>query len=53
MLFINLSVLITTSSMFIIVESGSTKADWVVVRSKDDTQFFKTAGINPATDRTA
>lgn len=49
MLFINLSVLITTSSMFIIVESGSTKADWVVVRSKDDTQFFKTAGINPAT----
>ena len=35
--------------MFIIVESGSTKADWVVVRSKDDTQFFKTPGINPAT----
>ena len=35
--------------MFIIVESGSTKADWVVVRSKDDTQFFKTQGINPAT----
>ncbi len=35
--------------MFIIVESGSTKADWVVVRGKDDTQFFKTQGINPAT----
>lgn len=35
--------------MFIIVESGSTKADWVVVQGKDDTKFFKTQGINPAT----
>jgi len=35
--------------MFIIVESGSTKADWVVVHDRDNTVFYKTAGINPAT----
>lgn len=35
--------------MFIIVESGSTKADWVVVHDRENTVFYKTAGINPAT----
>ncbi len=35
--------------MFIIVDSGSTKADWVVVHDKDSAVFYKTAGINPAT----
>ncbi|MBK9736717.1 MAG: hypothetical protein IPO92_17860 [Saprospiraceae bacterium] len=35
--------------MFIIVESGSTKADWVIVRDSKNFQFFKTEGINPAT----
>ncbi|MBC7884680.1 MAG: hypothetical protein H7X99_04355 [Saprospiraceae bacterium] len=35
--------------MFLIVESGSTKADWVVVNDNFTTLFFKTDGINPAT----
>lgn len=35
--------------MFIIVESGSTKADWVVVHDNETTIFHKTEGINPAT----
>ena len=35
--------------MFIIVESGSTKADWVIVRDSENFQFFRTEGINPAT----
>jgi glucosamine kinase len=38
--------------MFLIVESGSTKADWVAVTSSGDTQFFETEGINPATQST-
>ena len=48
-LILNLSVHYTTGNMFIIVESGSTKADWVVVRNKDDIRFFKTEGVNPST----
>ena len=35
--------------MFIIVESGSTKADWVAVDKDGRHQFFKTDGINPST----
>lgn len=35
--------------MFIIVESGSTKADWVVVHDGETSVFHKTEGINPAT----
>lgn len=35
--------------MFIIVESGSTKADWVAVEMDGRHQFFKTDGINPST----
>lgn len=35
--------------MFLIIESGSTKADWVAVMPSGDTHFFKTSGINPAT----
>lgn len=35
--------------MFIIVESGSTKADWVVVLDDDSLLFYTTEGINPAT----
>jgi N-acetylglucosamine kinase-like BadF-type ATPase len=34
--------------MLIIVESGSTKADWVAVDSNFAPHFFKTEGINPA-----
>ena len=47
--FKNLSVRSTTCMMFIIVESGSTKADWVAVESPDITRFYSTAGINPST----
>ena len=35
--------------MFIIVESGSTKADWVIVDSDGSHQMYKTDGINPST----
>lgn len=35
--------------MFIVVESGSTKADWVVVNGPESNVFYKTNGINPAT----
>jgi N-acetylglucosamine kinase-like BadF-type ATPase len=35
--------------MFIIIESGSTKADWVAISGKDQYTFFTTDGINPAT----
>ncbi|MBK8626126.1 MAG: ATPase [Saprospiraceae bacterium] len=35
--------------MFLIVESGSTKADWVAILPSGETHFFKTTGINPAT----
>jgi len=33
--------------MFVIVESGSSKTDWVIVRDDDTLVFFETAGINP------
>lgn len=35
--------------MFIIVESGSTKADWVIVEADDKHQFYQSEGINPST----
>lgn len=35
--------------MFIIVESGSTKADWVVVDDALNHRFYQTKGINPST----
>jgi len=35
--------------MFLIVESGSTKADWVEVDSSGETRMHKTVGINPTT----
>ncbi|MCE2789578.1 MAG: hypothetical protein LW630_06650 [Saprospiraceae bacterium] len=35
--------------MFIIVESGSTKADWVVVENDGNLRQYKTEGVNPAT----
>ncbi|MBK9253969.1 MAG: hypothetical protein IPM42_00625 [Saprospiraceae bacterium] len=37
--------------MFIIIESGSTKADWVIVHGRDQYTFFTTDGINPATQK--
>ena len=37
--------------MFIIIESGSTKADWVTINRKDDFNFFVTDGVNPATQK--
>jgi N-acetylglucosamine kinase-like BadF-type ATPase len=35
--------------MFLIVESGSTKADWVAVKPSGDASFYHTRGLNPAT----
>lgn len=35
--------------MFLIVESGSTKADWVEVEPSGETRLHKTLGINPTT----
>ncbi|MFZ1751944.1 MAG: hypothetical protein WAU01_17245 [Saprospiraceae bacterium] len=35
--------------MFIVVESGSTKADWVIVHPSGNHQLIKTEGINPST----
>lgn len=35
--------------MFIIIESGSTKADWVVVDDSENQRFYRTKGINPST----
>jgi len=35
--------------MFVIVESGSTKADWVFVENAETQHFYKTNGINPST----
>lgn len=37
--------------MFIIIESGSTKADWVTITDKDNLKFHVTDGINPATQK--
>jgi glucosamine kinase len=33
--------------MVLIVDSGSTKSDWVLVRSNDERELFKTMGFNP------
>ncbi|MBK8518620.1 MAG: hypothetical protein IPL55_20750 [Saprospiraceae bacterium] len=35
--------------MFIIVESGSTKADWVVVDDAENKRFYSSLGVNPST----
>lgn len=35
--------------MQLIIESGSTKADWVIFSSKNDAQSYSTHGINPTT----
>ena len=35
--------------MQLIIESGSTKADWVIFSSREDAQTFSTHGINPTT----
>jgi N-acetylglucosamine kinase-like BadF-type ATPase len=35
--------------MFILVDSGSTKADWVIVQSRTEWKLYKTEGINPST----
>lgn len=35
--------------MQLIIESGSTKADWVIFSTKEDAQTFTTHGINPTT----
>ena len=33
--------------MLLVVESGSTKSDWVLVENKTVTNTFKTIGFNP------
>ena len=33
--------------MIFIIESGSTKSDWVLVNSKSKQTFYKTIGFNP------
>ena len=33
--------------MYFIVESGSTKSDWVLVDSKNNQSFYSTMGFNP------
>jgi len=35
--------------MQLIIESGSTKADWVIFSSKEDARTYTTHGINPTT----
>lgn len=35
--------------MQLIIESGSTKADWVIFSTRDDAKTFSTHGINPTT----
>ena len=37
--------------MFFLVESGSTKADWIYVGADGRSQQFQTEGINPATQK--
>jgi glucosamine kinase len=33
--------------MVLIVDSGSTKSDWVLLKSMNDIELFKTMGFNP------
>jgi len=33
--------------MYFIIESGSTKSDWVIVDNKNNQSFFSTMGFNP------
>ena len=33
--------------MILIVESGSTKTDWVLIDESNEKQYFKTIGFNP------
>ena len=33
--------------MYFIIESGSTKSDWVLVDNKNNQSFYKTIGFNP------
>ena len=33
--------------MFFVVESGSTKSDWVLIENKNSQSFYSTMGFNP------
>ncbi|MBT5438044.1 MAG: ATPase, partial [Flavobacteriales bacterium] len=33
--------------MIFIIESGSTKSDWVLIDDKNNQSFYKTIGFNP------